>query len=232
MAGPARLDSLQLRCASPTYNHGRFFNAEIRMCPSALTELTQFYDSNYCGGVPVTVMAEDTLTLNWTHGGWHGFPFETPFDYDGTSSLLIEFRWQGDIDSAVYAYGWFPTGGPRTLDGYSLTSPTGTLRSYMSCLRIHYSAAGIAATPPGATRALIASPNPFRSLTVIRVPAGRDGGPPGIFDAAGTLVRTPVASADRVSWDGADDAGRGCRPGVYFLRLGRDGAPVVALRRL
>jgi hypothetical protein len=75
-----------------------------------------------------------------------------------------------------------------------------------------------------------ARPNPFSGATEIAfaIPeAGRVS--LRVYDAAGRLVRTLVdgareAGVARISWDGRDQAGRGARSGIYFVRLSAAGA--------
>ena len=228
MAGPARLDSLQLLCGSPDYNHGRFDNVRLLLTHTPLTLLTATYDSNYGGNTPVPVMGRAELQLSWQNGEWGSFKFDSAFDYDGISSLLIEFRWEGDNDSAVYVRGWYPSGGARVLDGYSLTSPTGTLRDYSNCMRVHYSVTGIG-DAPGRSRAqparLHVAPDPMTSSAVVSYYLSRAGRVSLlVFDASGRVRRT--LADERVSagtgswrWDGRDDAGTDCPAGIYACRL-------------
>jgi flagellar hook assembly protein FlgD len=84
-----------------------------------------------------------------------------------------------------------------------------------------------------------ASPNPFRSSTVIRVETA--GGPLGleILDLGGRRVRrlakgTLPAGAYQFAWDGRDDQGHAAGSGVYVARLsgphGRRSTKLVLLR--
>ncbi len=45
---------------------------------------------------PVTVVDRTDTVLTWIEQRWNHLPFDTPFDYDGKSGLLIEFRKEVD----------------------------------------------------------------------------------------------------------------------------------------
>jgi subtilisin family serine protease len=82
---------------------------------------------------------------------------------------------------------------------------------------------------PEATR-LSVFPNPFRSATRVRGPAG---GQVEIFDPAGRLVRRiRLGGAGELVWDGTGAAGGSVPPGLYLARLRGDGGPARRLVRL
>ncbi len=221
MAGPARLTEVQLLCGSAVHDSGWFYNARILACHTSLAELTNTYAANYDGNLPDTVMAVDTLDLAWTIGQWGSLVFDQPFDYNGTENLVLEFRYNGDDHRAVYARGFYPPGGNRVLDGYSLTNPQGALRSYCNRLRIYYDPVGIEETPPVRAAEFRCSPNPFRGSTVISLP-----GPVRVYGADGRLVRTLLPRAGVCTWDGRDARGRDVGPGVFHV-AGRSGTTSV-----
>jgi len=142
MAGPCRLDSVQLLCGSDVYNHGIFLNARVYACHTTVSELDRAYETNYAGNRPNEAMARDMLYLRWKDGDWQAFSFDSPFVYNGSDNLILEFRWQGDNDSSVYDLGYY-TSGNRAVDAKSSTAEYGTPRNYMPRLRIFYSLTGI-----------------------------------------------------------------------------------------
>lgn len=92
--------------------------------------------------------------------------------------------------------------------------------------------------PPPAllARALAAAPNPAPGGCVLRFALVRsEAGSLVVADAAGRRVRTLrtgtfARGEHAIGWDGRDDAGRACRPGVYVARLAlSDRAQVVRL---
>jgi hypothetical protein len=227
MAGPCTLDSIQLLCGSATYNHGIFLNGRVYACHTTVTELDSVYEANYAGNTPKAVMTRDTLFLRWKNGDWQGLGFDSPFDYNGTDNLILEFRWQGDNDSSVYDLGWYTTGN-RAMDAKSSTAERGTPRNYMPRFRIFYSPTGIAegslTLPAGGLR-ICATPNPFSSSVTLRA-SGAPAAPVTvcIYSVAGRLVRT-LGQSSIVCWDGRDEDGRQVQPGTYFCRV-RSGSEV------
>lgn len=225
MAGPARLTELQLLCGSAEHNSGQFRNARILACHTSLTELTNTYVTNYDGNLPDTAMAVDTLDLAWTNGQWGSLVFNEPFDYNGTDNLVLEIHYSGDDHRAVYAKGFYPSGGNRVLDGYSLTNPQGTLRPYCNRLRIHYDPVGIEETPVTRVAEFRCSPNPFRGSTVISLP-----GPVRVYGADGRLVQTLLPWAGTCTWDGRDAHGLDAGPGVFYVAGPSSTMPVIRLK--
>jgi predicted GH43/DUF377 family glycosyl hydrolase len=85
---------------------------------------------------------------------------------------------------------------------------------------------------PERARLLANVPNPFNPRTTIRfeLPVASTVRL-DIYDAAGALVRTLLDGArgpgqHALEWDGTDRSGRGAASGIYFARLGVDGAVV------
>ncbi|MFO7676747.1 MAG: hypothetical protein R6X12_10575 [bacterium] len=204
LAGPADLSRLELLCASAEYDSGVYHNFRLLLCLTSRAELIDNYADNYDGNAPMLVRGDDLLEVGWVNGEWDGFDFDSSFAYDGASNLLIEFRWQGTDGRAVYDRGWYPPGGNRTLDGYSLTSPTGELRPYSVCLRVHFLPAGVAERPAAGG----AAPLPTVARGALFLAGDR---PAELRDAAGRV-------AARLA-PGANDVSR-LAPGVYFVAAG------------
>jgi hypothetical protein len=85
--------------------------------------------------------------------------------------------------------------------------------------------------PPATRTHLIGNaPNPFGSLTTVRLALARDGDADlAIFDLAGRKVASLhtgalTAGAHAFDWHGRDDAGRHAPAGLYLVRLVADGA--------
>jgi hypothetical protein len=72
-------------------------------------------------------------------------------------------------------------------------------------------------------------PNPFRQGTSVRIGTGMNSGgirTAAIYSASGVLVRTLSANTgpqSRMVWDGLDDGGRTCLPGVYLVKFSAGG---------
>jgi hypothetical protein len=231
MPGPCVLDSVQLLCGSDVYNQGIFLNAGVYACHTEVAELDSACEENYAGNKPFSLMARDTLNLQWKNGAWQGLRFDRPFSYNGTDNLILEFRWLGDNGGSVYNLGYY-TSGNRAVDAKSPTAQYGTPRNYMPRFRIFYSLTGIAQEPvtiPACKPTVAAIPNPFRSEVTLRAPGG---GPleASVCSSTGDLVRH-IASANSsttLCWDGRDEDGRRSPPGVYVCRL-RSGSRLQAV---
>ncbi len=210
LPGPVSLSELDLLCASPTYDSGIFYNYRLLACHTSLSELTDTYDTNYDGNEPDTVALTGMLELGWVNNQWGSLAFDTQFEYNGLDNLLLEFRWNGDDGRAVYTKGWYPPGGNRTLDGYSLTSPTGTLRPYCVCLRLYYDPVGISEpSVPDLLARVSVSPR-LTQGTPVRVSGLPHDASASIYGLSGRLVERLEAA----TWH----PGR-ASPGIYFLRL-------------
>jgi hypothetical protein len=70
-------------------------NLRIRMGLSSIPYLhSSYYSSHYNVLGPMTVYYRPGWsTVQGTHMNWMDFVLDTPFDYDGDSSLVIEFEW-------------------------------------------------------------------------------------------------------------------------------------------
>lgn len=70
---------------------------------------------------------------------------------------------------------------------------------------------------------LLASPNPFRHVTRLKLvgvsPELAAQARVAIYDVAGRLVRKMAAGGADLEWDGRDNWGQQLAPGVYFVRL-------------
>lgn len=136
----------------PTCDSGMFYGCRLLTCHTSLSELT------------------DTLKPTATQRAGHGHidrHARARLDQRPVGQPAVRIRWNGDGGRAVYTRGWYPPRGNRTLDGYSLTSPTGTLRPYCICLRLYYDRVGLSepvvADPWAGYRSAHASPGESRS---------------------------------------------------------------------
>jgi hypothetical protein len=84
--------------AGPQFSPGtsEFLNFRLKMGLSTLDNTTNLYDNHYDVAGPVTVVdLPGWNTLQGTHMNWMDFPLSTDFEFDGTSSLIIEYDWDG-----------------------------------------------------------------------------------------------------------------------------------------
>jgi hypothetical protein len=88
-----------------TYNHptagngytpgvSQFLNFRLSMGLTTVPNCISTFSSNYNVIGPVLVYYRAGWTnIQGSHMNWMDFPLDTPFDYDGTSNLIIEFEW-------------------------------------------------------------------------------------------------------------------------------------------
>jgi hypothetical protein len=85
-----------------TGSAGTFYNFKLRCCHTKLTTLSNNFTTNYGGNTPILVYSKSSQYIAATPNVWFGFDFDTPFNYDGSSNLIIEVEW--NTDSGGYAY--------------------------------------------------------------------------------------------------------------------------------
>lgn len=159
------------------------------------------------------------------------------YRFSGNTVVWVAAPLAADVESGRY---WIRlTANDPTYAGganYGLTGPPSFSRK-ISNGQIYHSSRSIAlrlrAIDPahvsepdgGALRAFAPAPNPATGAVAIRVATDSPGAVTcSIVDAAGRLVRTVEAPADRsreriVEWDGRDAHGARVIPGVYFARI-------------
>ena len=109
--------------------------------------------------------------------------------------------------------------------GYPLGYAPTSLRTVAGTQYVTVPAAAGVPLPKPTALAFASSPNPFRDTTTLRFTLPRAGSVRiDLLDASGRRVRVlgPAqvsAGAQRVTWDGRDEAGRRVAPGVYLARL-------------
>jgi hypothetical protein len=71
-------------------------NLTIKLCKTNVSVVTTDLNSNYGGATPETVyFAASRVVGTGVIGGYDTFQFRQPFDYDGTSNLLVEIVYNG-----------------------------------------------------------------------------------------------------------------------------------------
>lgn len=138
MNGAAVLTEVQLFATHDAFSEAEFYESEILLCHTTLDGLTTSFEANYGGNTPFSARRDDTLSIDWTAPGWNGLPFDSPFDYNGTDNLILEFRYLGEDGRTINTKGFYPPTPNRTLDAGLPTSPSGDLLGFMNSLRIYY----------------------------------------------------------------------------------------------
>ncbi|MFO7627174.1 MAG: hypothetical protein R6V62_07945 [Candidatus Fermentibacteraceae bacterium] len=159
-SGPALLERVELYATHASQATGNFQNARILLCETTVSALSTSFEANYAGGSPMQVFSADTLSIKWAGSapGWNGFDLDIPFEYSGTQNLIVEFRYLGHDGKTVNARAASLPSGNRCLSAAYPTSSTGTLMSFLTCMRLHYGASALETTTFGAVKALFRLP--------------------------------------------------------------------------
>lgn len=193
MGGAARLSSVSLYVG--TSSTGTFSNWTIRLKHTTQSS----YTSGSWDGTGWTTVHQSNATPN--AAGWVTFTFSTPFDYDGTRNLLVDFSFNNTSANSLTAYcrytsattrsvyGYASTGDPLTWSGTSGTTPiTTTLIP-----NVQFSSESAVAVRPAATGAFSAGvwtgevSVPFTS-NVVRLAADDGAGHSGRSSTFATIA--------------------------------------------
>ena len=104
---------------------GDFYNFEMKMCHTSLTELTNNFADNYDGNTPVVVRPVGMVSFPDQGDYWYGIPGFTSFDYNGTDNLIIELHFNGTSGASYHT--WYGEETNRNLLGTSYNATTGSL---------------------------------------------------------------------------------------------------------
>ena len=148
--------------ASKTFLAGYFDNFKLTLCHTDRTSLAGNYVDNYNGRTPVNVIDRSRLNVSSAQPEtWVAFPFDTPFDYNGSDNLIVEVWWDGDNGAGGGArYGNAGGGNRQVYSGkyngtvYAGYPDTGYLTQYMHYMRITMSVAAVGGSSLGRVRAL------------------------------------------------------------------------------
>jgi len=145
MTGGAEIGRIELYSTHASQATGRYYNFRILFCETNVDGLSTSFEENYSGGTPFEALACDTLTILWADSspGWNGFDLDTPWIYDGSGNLIVEFQYMGSSGTTVNARAGYVTPADRCLDGGYPSCPTGELMSFLTCMRIHFTPTGI-----------------------------------------------------------------------------------------
>jgi len=142
---PALINRIELLSTHAGFSTGDYYNFRTLLCATEVTSLTNSFNTNYGTNEPDTVLQKDTLEIHWnsTTPGWNGFDFDTPFPFDGSSSLIIEFQYLGSASTCVNVKAASLPSGERCLDASHPSSSTGSNMSFYNRMRIFYTPTGI-----------------------------------------------------------------------------------------
>ncbi|MCP4231830.1 MAG: hypothetical protein GY771_17005 [bacterium] len=113
---------------------GKFFDFEMKMCHTGLTELTDNFEDNYDGNTPVVVVPTGTLNFPNRNDYWFDMPGFTSFEYNGTDNLIIELRFSGSNNRKYYT--WYDDITGRNLLGRSYDATAGSVSDMLLRVKI------------------------------------------------------------------------------------------------
>lgn len=183
---PALIDRIELLSTHAAFATGDYYNFRMLLCATEITSLTNSFNANYGTNEPDTVLQKDTLEIHWsgTTPGWNGFDFDTPFPFDGSSSLIIEFQYLGSTSTCVNVKAASLPSGERCLDASHPSSSTGTNMSFYNRMRIFYTPTGICENHHEGLRELSLEPE-VNPLSILSLRAVSQIGTQGVITAYG-----------------------------------------------
>jgi len=166
----------------------------------------------------------DSVKVNGTRVPWSGFCYDALAGWvsfasappSGTNNVAFHYRHSTHPDLAV-------TNWNDSLGNHLFRNTTPTALSEIQNPK-----------PKIQNPGLLAFPNPFSHSVALSVPSARPGSTVSVFDQSGRLVRVLAVSGERsavsVLWNGRDESGRACLPGIYLCRESRTGSMVKLVR--
>lgn len=138
-----------------TYAAGNFYEFEMRLCHTALPELTTNFGRNYGGNTPVLVARASPITINGVKDQWFGVKFTTPFAYNGRDNLIVELRWRNQkLTTKIEVWGYTASSNRLLINkGYEPTE--GQRSPKTDRLRISFGDVASAPTSLGRIKALL-----------------------------------------------------------------------------
>lgn len=140
--------------AAGTFANAPFRQFELRLCHTAVAELTTDLNTNYGGNTPVLVYSANPLLLTGQPDEWFGFNLEPWFNYNNCDNLIIEPRWNnGTVEKACDTWGW-NTGKNWGWISKEYTGQSGQLFAVICRFRLTYDVPAVAPCSLGRVRAL------------------------------------------------------------------------------
>jgi len=121
---------------------GPYENVSILMGFTDLNALTETFDSNWRTSGSLVYTSPLKQLSGISSGQWFTFQLDEPFDYDGSSNLLVELEWNGPEEppigeGSIYTWIW-STSANRSVTSNEAGSPTGYAAPYCHYLALDY----------------------------------------------------------------------------------------------
>jgi hypothetical protein len=137
------------------YAAGYFYQLEMRLCHTPLSELTTTFSQNYGGKTPVLVASANPYTINGKKDEWFGVDCSPHFDYNGVDNLLVEVRWRNQQYTTRVEVWAYKAAGNYLLLGNDYNAAEGTLSTKTDRLRVTFSGAAVPATSLGKIKTVL-----------------------------------------------------------------------------
>ena len=138
-----------------TYAAGNFYEFEMRLCHTPLSELTTNFSQNYGGKTPVLVARASPFTINGVKDQWLAVKFTTAFEYNNRDNLIVELRWRNQQLTTKIEVWAYTAGSNRLLINKGYNPTEGQVSPKTDRLRITFSGVPVAATSLGNVKALL-----------------------------------------------------------------------------
>jgi hypothetical protein len=137
------------------YAAGDFYQLEMRLCHTGLSELTTNFGNNYGGKTPVLVATANPYTINGKRDQWFGFDCSPAFDYDDVDNLIVEVRWRNQQLTTRVEVWAYKSAANRLLFSNDYNAAEGQVSTKTDRLRITFNDAAAAASSLGKIKALL-----------------------------------------------------------------------------
>jgi hypothetical protein len=137
------------------YAAGDFYQLEMRLCHTSLSELTTNFGSNYGGNTPVLVASADPFTINGKKDQWFGLDCAPAFGYNGADNLVVEVRWRNQQLTTRVEVWAYKAAANFLLLSNDYNAVEGQLSTKTDRLRITFDDAAVAASSLGKVKALL-----------------------------------------------------------------------------
>lgn len=117
-------------------DEGIYNNFRIYMLEVSRVELEPGFSANYEGSVPRSVYYNPSLGYGGLEDQWFNFQLSTPFDYDTTKNLLIEFTWKVDNGRSISTYGYRTSSNTRSNGSQFEDAADGLLSDWVLYLKL------------------------------------------------------------------------------------------------
>lgn len=208
------------------YNNFRFY-----LCHTTVAQLTAVFNDNYAGNTPQLQIDSSSFTVGGSANNWLEWPVN--FEYDNTSNLLAEIRWNGDNGTGVPMWRTNEAIPRRVYNMTSDNASTGTTQNTGNYVKLTIDrGTGVEEIVIGAEKIknqLFVTPNLVRKgnrvLIECATPTRLE-----IYDTADKLIQTlDTPTTNRLFWNLTDYRGNQISAGVYFIKNNLSSVRVVVI---